>query len=88
MRLIDIDELKDVAIVRPQNHMECMFIKQCSKQLNLDDIPTAYDIDKVIEQLDKASDHYECEEQGREDVYMVDLTDAIEIVKGGGIKCE
>ena len=47
-------------------------------------LPTAYDVDKVVEQLDKASDHYECEEQGREDVYMVDLEEAIEIVKGGG----
>ena len=46
-------------------------------------LPTAYDVDKVVEQLDKASDHYECEEQGREDIYMVDLEEAIEIVKGG-----
>ena len=49
------------------------------------DLPTAYDVDKVVEKLDRASDHYECEEQGREDVYMIDLTDAVEIVKGGGI---
>ena len=37
--------------------------------------------EKIIEQLDKASDYYECEEQGREHVQMVDLSDAIEIVK-------
>lgn len=37
--------------------------------------------EKIIEGLDKSSDHYECEEQGREDVYMVDLEKAIEIVK-------
>ena len=36
---------------------------------------------KIIENLDKASDYYECQEQGREHVRMVDLTDAIEIVK-------
>lgn len=47
--------------------------------------PTAYDIDKVVKELDKASDYYECEEQGREHVQMVDLTDAIEIVKDGGV---
>ena len=46
-------------------------------------MPTAYDIDKIVEELDKASDYYECEEQGREHVQMVDLTDAIEIVKQG-----
>lgn len=37
--------------------------------------------EKIIESLDKSSDHYECEEQGREDVYMVDLEKAIEVVK-------
>lgn len=47
--------------------------------------PTAYDIDKVVEELDKSSDYYECEEQGREHVQMVDLTEAIEIVKQGGV---
>lgn len=37
--------------------------------------------EKIIEKLDKASDYYECEEQGGEHVQMVDLADAIEIVK-------
>lgn len=46
--------------------------------------PTAYDIDKVVERLDNASDYYECEEQGREHVQMLDLVDAIEIVRTGG----
>ncbi len=48
----------------------------------LEKMPTAYDVDKVVEQMDKASDYYECEEQGREHVQMVDLTEAIEIIKG------
>ena len=43
-------------------------------------MPT-YDLDKVIEQLDKASDYYECSEQGREYVQMIDLSEAIEIVE-------
>lgn len=47
--------------------------------------PKAYDVDKVVKELDKASDYYECEEQGREHIQMVDLTDAIEIVKDGGV---
>ncbi len=51
----------------------------------LEKMPTAYDVDKVVEQMDKASDYYECEEQGREHVQMVDLTEAIEIVKAGGV---
>jgi hypothetical protein len=48
----------------------------------IDKQPTAYDIDKVVERLDKASDYYECDEQGRERVQMIDLADAIEIVRG------
>lgn len=47
--------------------------------------PTAYDPDKVVEQLDKASDYYEFDEQGMEHVQMLRLVDAIEIVKGGGV---
>lgn len=48
-------------------------------------IPTAYDADKVVEKMKCTADHYECEEQGREDVYMVDLDLAILIVKDGGM---
>ena len=44
-------------------------------------MPTAYSVDKVVYELDKSSNYYECEEQGREHVQMVDLTEAIEIVK-------
>lgn len=47
--------------------------------------PTAYDLDKVVTALDKASDYYEFNEQGMERVQMLKLVDAIEIVKGGGI---
>lgn len=48
----------------------------------IDTEPTAYDIDKVVKRLDKASDCYECDEQGRERVQMIDLVDALEIVRG------
>lgn len=34
----------------------------------IDTEPTAYDPDKVVEQLDKASDYYEFDEQGMEHV--------------------
>ena len=49
----------------------------------ISEIPIAYDVDKVVERLDKASDYYECDEQGLEHVQMVDLEDAIEIVRTG-----
>lgn len=48
--------------------------------------PPTYDVDKMVEQLDKASDCYESNDQGREHIRMVDLTEAIEIVKAGGMK--
>lgn len=47
--------------------------------------PTVFDLDKVVKQLDKASDYYEFDEQGKEHVQMINLTEAIEIVKGGGV---
>lgn len=61
---------------------------QTYKKMVIDTIkeqPTAYSVDKVVEELDKSSDYYECEEQGREHVQMVDLTEAIEIVKQGSV---
>ena len=61
------------------------YCNNCIVKAWLNNQPTAYDMDKVVEQLDKASDYYECEEQGREHVQMVDLSEAIEIVKGGGV---
>ena len=77
MRLIDADRLKEV-LDRNFSHtggaeLMCQII---------DKQPTAYDIDKVVKQLDKASDCYECTEQGREYVRMIDLTEAVEIVRG------
>ena len=51
-------------------------------------MPIAYDVDAVVEQLDKASDYYEFDEQGMEHVQMLRLVDAIEIVKGGGIDAD
>lgn len=77
MRLIDADRLKEV-LNRNFSHtggseVMCQII---DKQL------TAYDIDKVVKRLDKASDCYECNEQCRECVRMIDLTEAVEIVRG------
>lgn len=48
--------------------------------------PTVFDVDEVVKQLDKASDYYEFDEQGKEHVQMINLTEAIEIVKGGGVE--
>ena len=77
MRLIDADRLKEV-LDRNFNHTGGA---EVMRQI-IDKQPTAYDIDRIVKQLDKASDCYECNEQGREYVRMIDLTEAVEIVRG------
>lgn len=52
----------------------------------IDEAPVAYDPDAICKNLDKASDYYETNEQGKEHVQMVSLIDAIEIVRNGGKK--
>lgn len=84
MRLIDADKITKETIVEFVGENEG-FISHCDMLWLLENQPTAYDVEKVVEQLDKASDYYECDEQGREHVQMVDLVETIEIVKGGGI---
>lgn len=77
MRLIYADRLKEVL---EKNFAHTGGVEVMSQII--DKQPTAYDIDKVVERLDKASDYYECDEQGRECVRMIDLTEAVEIVRG------
>lgn len=88
-RLIDADSLKKelyqqwfMDILLTQKRSDDMFYALAQK---IDAQPTAYDPDKVVEQLDKASDYYEFDEQGMEHVQMLRLVDAIEIMKGGGV---
>lgn len=82
MRLIDADELikyiKIWEIGTSISSDQKEFIDCVNNQ------PTAFDVNKVVKQLDKASDYYEFDEQGKENVQMINLTKAIEIVKGGG----
>ena len=94
MRLIDVDRLLPIfqeiynnAYADYFKSGSNSFWKGCFSVMSevirvTDKQPSAYDIDKVIVQLNKASDYYECEQQGREHVAMVDLSDAIEIVGG------
>lgn len=90
MRLIDADELEGhIKILGIWDEVEnkdvfTNDIKDAILKL-IDAQPTAYDPDKVVEQLDKVSDYYEFDEQGMEHVQMLRLVDAIEIVKGGGV---
>ena len=50
---------------------------------DIEDFPTAYDMDKVVRQLEAYSNADEAERLGT--MPVVELTDAITIVKGGGV---
>lgn len=97
MRLIDDDELKKelcqewfLDIILTQQSMKTVFRMLAQK---VDEQPTAYDVDKVVEQLKQNTHDMEiCEEQFDmnrpyfKDVpyKMIKLEDAIKIVKAGG----
>lgn len=80
-RLIDSDSLKSLiagmAIYNnyPANKANAL----CEL---IDTQPTAYDVDKVVAQLEAYSNADEAERLGT--MPVVELTDAITIVKGGG----
>ena len=82
MRLIDADELKKeeypqwlMDILLTQRNSEDMFYALAQK---IDEQPTAYDIEKVVQQLEEF--RQEMEQFGCSGI----LTDIIEIVKQGG----
>lgn len=98
MRLIDAEELIKVAEqgitlysekggklkrgINIDEDIENCYVKYTSVKSLIQDAPTAYNVDKVVEELEAKSDFYEYE-----DGYlrkMVVLKDAIEIVKRGG----
>lgn len=84
-RLIDADSLKKelyqqwfMDILLTQKRSDDMFYALAQK---IDAQPTAYDPDKVVEQLEEA-----CISLSDYPGYTVDIEKAIEIVKGGGVK--
>ena len=85
MRLIDADKLKKDMLL--QNILGESMQKIIDRYIHIvDSQPTAFDVEKVVKQLDKASDYYEFDEQGKEHVQMLNLIEALEIVKGGGVE--
>ncbi|WP_287635537.1 hypothetical protein [Bacteroides sp.] len=99
MRLVDADELKKelyqqwfMDILLTQRNSEDMFYALAQK---IDAQTTAYDVDKVVEQLEKRiQTHERCIEYEKKNGTITEefqqrkavevLKDAIEIVKGGG----
>lgn len=95
MRLIDADELKNelyqewfLDILLTQQSKEDMF---CALAQKVDGQPTAYDVDKVVEQLEDESKKCSicelptCKEDESHCCYCNGLNKAIEIVKAGGM---
>ena len=83
MRLIDVDKL-----FKTLNKLEIPFYADINNVINSQ--PTAYNVNKVIEQLEKSHFHTEstfdddgyCNDDSEE---VVNLNEAIEIVKRGEI---
>ena len=105
MRLIDADLLKENILrwLKPSKPDETEMIEVAdalvSTMMEIDEQPTAFDVDKVVEQLNNLKEKDVCEdcscilckynEECRPGTYADQkvITDrAIEIVKGGGIE--
>ena len=84
MRLIDADELinQGYEIV-----VDGLQYGTCNKSIDIDDIPTAYDIDKVIEELGKNASRYTKKyltpygNNGYRDTKAISVHKAIEIAR-------
>ena len=82
MRLIDADKLinQGYEIV-----VDGLQYDTCNKSIDIDNIPTAYDIDKVVGELETDSSVKLYGSQNS-DNYMIPVKRAIEIVKQGDVE--
>ena len=94
MRLIDADKLKEaIEEEKDDNDYMCCLCLESSKEI-IDEQPTAFDVDKVVEQLEEVEKIMtspvteDCfgEECRASDCTICLISKAIEIVKGGGVK--
>ena len=77
-RLIDADKLLDD--MKNKWDMQDLYLPIHFKELLIDEQPTAFDVDKVVEQLEK-----EIKENPYQSEYLAGLYKAIEIVKAGEV---
>lgn len=85
-RLVDIDSLKGCAIIRPTSHESIEHIKQCGNDvLNHNDIPTAYNVDAVVEEL-KSLSNAEADYYYAKSNDVIERETAIDIVRKGGVE--
>lgn len=92
MRLIDADKLKEVIEKeKDDNDYMCRLCMESTKEI-IDEQPTVFEVDKVVEQLEKLADEANDKilEAGGLQLYYDGYEDAmrtaVEIVKGGGVE--
>lgn len=83
MGLIDADALKEYCMNASKSDDDFRRVSLATLASVIDAQPTAYDVDKVAEQLEAYSNADEAERLGT--MPVVELADAIKIVKGGGV---
>lgn len=81
MGLIDADALKEYCMRASKSDDDFRRVSLATLASVIDAQPTAYDPDKVVEQLEELKRRYGIEEFGIKGI----ICKAIEIVKGGGI---
>lgn len=81
MRLIDADTLKEYCMRASKSDDDFRRVSLATLASVIDVQPTAYDVDKVVEQLEEIKRRYDIEEFGIKGI----ICKAIEIVKGGGM---
>ena len=97
-RLIDADELKERFCEENCGKNRCIdHMDKCAWILSVEESKTAFDVDKVIEQIEHRRANFDCklckynfddEEKPicREDCSDALIDDLLEIVKGGGVE--
>lgn len=83
MRLIDADALKEYCMRASKSDDDFRRVSLAKLASEIDAQPTAYDVDKVVAQLEEYSNADEAERLGT--MPVVELADAIKIVEGGGV---
>lgn len=83
MGLIDADTLKEYCMRASKSDDDFRRVSLATLASVIDAQPTAYDPDKVVEQLEEYSNADEAERLGT--MPVVELADAIKIVEGGGV---
>ena len=83
MGLIDADALKEYCMRASKSDDDFRRVSLATLASEIDAQPTAYDVDKVVEQLEAYSNADEAERLGT--MPVVELADAIKIVEGGGV---